>query len=127
MSDPVGEFNLKNTAIGFNTTADGQLQQTVDFEGTATGFGGVFGTLIITHPLAEAGATGGPCAWAGKALLDDNSILGGIGEGTWEQIGSESRFKVSMIINISDGGKLRSEGVIDHGARSYSGHLYDAS
>ena len=64
---------------------------------------------------------------AGKALLDDNSILGGIGEGTWEQIGSEARFKVSMILNISNGEKLRSEGVIDHGARSYSGALYDVS
>ena len=127
MADPVGEFNLKNTSNGFNITVDSQLQQTSDYEGTATGFGAVFGTLIITQPLAEAGATGGPCAWAGKALLDDNSIVGGIGKGTWEQIGSETRFKVSMILNISDGGKLRSEGVLDHGARSYSGHLYDAS
>ena len=41
MADPVGEFNLKNTGISFNTTADSQLQQTVDFEGTATGFGAV--------------------------------------------------------------------------------------
>jgi len=127
MADQVGEFNLKNTGMSFNITADSQLQQTSDFEGTATGFGAVFGTLIITQPLAEAGATGGPCAWAGKALLDDNSIVGGIGKGTWEQIGSETRFKVSMILNISDGGKLRSEGVIDHGARSYSGALYDVS
>ena len=127
MADPVGEFNLKNTGMGFNVTADSQLQQSIDFEGTATGFGGVFGTVIITQPLAEAGATGGPCTWAGKALLDDNSILGGIGKGTWKQIGSETRFQVSMVLNLSDGGKLRSEGVIDHGARSYSGALYDVS
>ena len=46
---------------------------------------------------------------AGKALLDDNSILGGIGEGTWEQIDSEARFKVSTILNISDGGKICSD------------------
>ena len=52
MADPVGEFNLKNTGMSFNITADSQLQQTSDFEGTATGFGAVFGTLIITQPLA---------------------------------------------------------------------------
>ena len=126
MAEPVGTFDMKSTGVSFNTTADGQLQQTSDFEGTATGFGAVFGTLVITQSLAEAGATSGPCAWVGKALLDDNSILGGIGTGTYEQIGSEAKFKISMNLDVSDGSKLRSEGVVDHPSRSYTGQLYEA-
>ena len=87
MAEPVGEFNLKNTGNSFNRTSDGQLEQASDFEGEATGFGAVFGTLVITQPLAEASQTKSACAWIGKALLGDNSILGGIGDGTIEQVG----------------------------------------
>ena len=52
-------------------------------------------------------------------------ILGGIGTGTYEQIGSEAKFKISMNLDVSDGSKLRSEGVVDHPSRSYTGQLYE--
>ena len=126
MAEPVGEFNLKNTGNSFNRTSDGQLEQAADFEGEATGFGAVFGTLVITQPLAEASQTKSACAWIGKALLGDNSILGGIGDGTIEQVGKDAKWQVSLVIQISDGSKLRSEGVVDHGARTYTGKLYEA-
>ena len=126
MAEPVGEFNLKNTGNSFNRTSDGQLEQASDFEGEATGFGAVFGTLVITQPLAEASQTKSACAWNGKALLGDNSILGGIGDGTIEQVGKDAKWQVSLVIQISDGSKLRSEGVVDHGARTYTGKLYEA-
>ena len=126
MAEPVGEFNLKNTGNSFNRTSDGQLEQASDFEGEATGFGAVFGTLVITQPLAEASRTKSACAWIGKALLGDNSILGGIGDGTVEQVGKDAKWQVSLVIQISDGSKLRSEGVVDHGARTYTGKLYEA-
>ncbi len=126
MAEPVGEFNLKNTGNSFNRTSDGQLEQASDFEGEATGFGAVFGTLVITQPLAEASQPKSACAWIGKALLGDNSILGGIGDGTIEQVGKDAKWQVSLVIQISDGSKLRSEGVVDHGARTYTGKLYEA-
>ena len=126
MAEPVGEFNLKSTGNSFNRTSDGQLEQTSDFEGEATGFGAVFGTLIITQPLAEASQTKSSCTWVGKALLADNSIVGGIGDGTIEQVGNDAKWQVSLLVHISDGSKLRSEGVVDHGARTYTGHLYEA-
>ena len=126
MAEPVGEFNLKNTGNSFSRTSDGQLEQASDFEGEATGFGAVFGTLVITQPLAEASQTKSACAWIGKALLGDNSILGGIGDETIEQVGKDAKWQVSLVIQISDGAKLRSEGVVDHGARTYTGKLYEA-
>ena len=86
----------------------------------------MFGTLLITQPLSEASQTKSACAWVGKALLGDNSILGGIGDGTIEQVGKDAKWQVSLVIQISDGSKLRSEGVVDHGARTYTGKLYEA-
>ena len=106
-------------------TADGEIQMTTSYEGTADGFGAVFGTLTRTQPLAEAGASSGTCSYAGLAVNDDGSIIGGIGEGTWERIGSEMRSSVSLLVELSDGSKLRSEGVVDHTDQSWNGKIYE--
>ena len=84
----------------------------------------MFGTLTMTQPLAEAGATSGTVTYVGKALLEDNSILGGIGEGTWQQVGNDAKFKMSLLIDISDGTQLRSEGVIDNVEMTLNGDNY---
>ena len=52
-------------------------------------------------------------------------MLGGIGQGTWEQIGQEARFKVVMTVKVSDGSQHRSEGIVDHVARTFNGKMYD--
>ena len=116
---------MKSTGILFNRTADGQIQTIRTYKGTATRFGTIFGTSINTQPLAEAGASSGTCTWVGKALLDDGTLMGGIGEGTWERIGSETRANVSITHNLSDGGKVRTEGVMGHGAGTFNGHFSD--
>ena len=123
MADSDGEFKTSIKNVSFSKTADGQLQQTMDFEGTATGFGTIVLSLMSTQLLSEAGATSGPISLAGKALLDDNSIMGAIGEGTWEQIGNEPRFKVSLLVDLSDGAKHRVESVMDWSARRRTGRF----
>ena len=125
MAEPIGEFNMKNTGISFDLLSDDRIQQTADFEGTASGFGAVLGTMILRQYLSETSNTSGPLSFVGKALLDDNSLLGGIGQGTWEQIGQEARFKVVMTVKVSDGSQHRSEGIVDHVARTFNGKMYD--
>jgi hypothetical protein len=116
---------MKNTGFSFDLLEDDKIQQTADYEGTATGFGAVFGTLVFRQALSETSASSGSLSFVGKALLDDNSIAGGIGHGTWEQIGQEARFKIVMTVKVSDGSQHRSEGVVDHPARTFDGKMYE--
>ena len=124
MADPIGEFALRHTGSSYAKTADGGLENNSHWEGTATGFGAVFGTLSVSRPLSESGSTGGSCTWAGVAYLDDGTNVGGLGEGTWEQVEGRHSWRVSMKLEISNGDRIRSEGEIDLGTRTYAGKLY---
>ena len=125
MAEPAGEFKSKRTGFTLTKTADGQIQQTGSYEGTATGFGAFFGTMTLTQPLEEAGANSGTCTWIAKAILEDKSILADLAEGTWERMGSDLRFKVLLNNNLSDGRKLRCEGVADSEAGTFEGQIYE--
>lgn len=124
MAAKLGSFRSKMAGFTFTKTADGQIETNASYQGTAEGFGAVFGTITITQPLAEAGATSGMVTYVGKALLEDNSVLGGIGEGTWQQMGNEPRYKMSLLIDISDGTQIRSEGVVDNAEMTLNGDNY---
>ena len=124
MSEKLGGFESKMASFAFTKTTDGQIQTTASYQGTADGFGAVFGTITLTQPLADAGATSGTVTYVGKARLEDNSVIGGIGEGTWQQIGNEAKYKMSLLINISDGTQIRSEGVIDNVEMTLNGDNY---
>ena len=124
MSEKLGSFESQMASFAFSKTTDGQIQTTASYQGTADGFGAVFGTITLTQPLADAGATSGTVTYVGKAQLEDNSIIGGIGEGTWQQIENEAKYKMSLLINISDGTQIRSEGVIDNVEMTLNGDNY---
>ena len=48
----------------------------------------------------------------------------GFGEGTRERVGKELRGNVSLVDEVSDGQKLRTEGVLDHNERTFNGKMY---
>ena len=129
MSETIGEFSATRVSWSLSKTVDGKFQQTSCYEGNAEGFGVVYGTLNITRPLSEAGDfSGGTCTYAGMGLSEDGSAVAGLGEGTWNRPGSEMRFNLSLMINVSDGSKVRSEGVIDYtqGTPTWTGTNYVA-
>ena len=49
MADPIGEFSLKHTGNTYGTNSDGEMTSSVNFQGEATGFGTVWGTLISSN------------------------------------------------------------------------------
>jgi len=127
MAESNGEFSFKMT---------GQAQESIDhgirlisyWEGTATGFGAVFGTLTVDLSLDNIAATSGTCRWANVAFLPDGGRDSGAAEGTWTQHAGRNAW--SMILtgtSASSGQKIRSEGEIDLGNRSWTGTLSDAS
>ena len=124
MTDPTGQYQMKSTGLHYEQTTDGQIKTIKTYAGTATRFGQISGTLIITQPLAEAGGNG-LCSWAGKALLEDGTIIGSVGKGPTTRIGNELRANVSIIHTLSDGTQVRTEGVMEHGAGTFSGAIYD--
>jgi hypothetical protein len=115
MADPTGEYTFKNTGVVISKTADGQVQQLMSYEGAATGFPVTLGSLIFTMPL---------CSWVGRGVLGDGTFAAGFAEGTWERIGNELRANVSLVHEVSNGLKFRTEGVMDHKERTFNGKMY---
>ncbi len=124
MADPTGDYTFKNTGVVVSKTADGQVQQLMSYEGAATGFPVTLGSLIFTMPLSEAAANTGSCSWVGRGVLDDGTFAAGFAEGTWERIGNELRANVSLVHEVSNGLKFRTEGVMDHKERTFNGKMY---
>ena len=126
MSEPIGEFSLTHIGNTYGTNTAGDIMSSVNFQGYATGFGTVWGTLISSNHLSDSNATNGEIQWVGEAFLEDGSVLGGIGKGTWEKPENEHAWNLVLLVNLSNGGKHRSEGFIDLETLVYSGKIYSA-
>ena len=116
MSKEIGDFSLKATSW---TVGDEDMS--ANFEGTATGFGELVGTL---RARGEPGAEFGTCSWRSASYLDDGGEVQSAGEGTWQKIGKH-RWQLRFTHAISDGRTVLSDGVVDFASRSFNGKLFD--
>ena len=116
MSKEIGDFSLKATS--FTVSDEGMC---ANFEGTATGFGDVVGTLIAR---GEQGAEFGTCSWRSASFLENGDETQAAGEGTWQKIGKH-RWQLRLTHAISDGRTVLSDGVVDMASRSFNGKLLD--
>ncbi len=116
MSKEIGEFSLKATSF---TVGDGTFS--ANWEGTATGFGDVVGTLTAR---GEPGAEFGTCSWRSASFLENGDQVQAAGEGTWRSIGKH-RFQLRFVHAISDGRTVLADGVADMASRSFTGKLFD--
>ena len=126
MAESIGEFALNHLGNVYAKNDDGVVVAHANYEGTATGFGTVMGTM--SFPLPESGATSGTCSWTGQGFPPDSPWTSSSGAGTWEQIEGRYAWKISLpVIEISDGTRLRSEGELDLEAKTLSGQMFDVS
>lgn len=109
----IGNFSFKMTSVNYGS--DGTT--TVDFDGTADGFGTCLGTMSFS---GESGAKVGPCTWAGEAFTDDGQVLRATGEGAVEEIGKH-KWRTRLVLTVSDGQIFASDGLIDLANRSLTG------
>jgi hypothetical protein len=124
LADAIGEFALKHVGSALTKNDDGVVVTYVNYEGTATGFGTVFGTLAF--PLPEGGARSGTCSWAGQGFPPDSQWTSSSGDGTWEQVDGKYAWNISIpSLGISDGRVIRSEGVLDLEARTFNGQIFE--
>ena len=116
-----GEFSFTSTGVTASSTPDGGASSQVNVEGTATGFGAVIGTLTLY--AAELGSESGFVTWAGTGYQDSGETNGGQGRGVFEKSGTH-KWRVRLVIQITDGPLLLTDGEISLEGRSYSGTIH---
>jgi hypothetical protein len=117
----IGEFSLNAITATYSPGPAGGVLNQVNWEGTATGFGAVFGTATFA-----GGAKGGSYSWCGEAFMDDGSVLTGNGPGTVESVGTH-RWSTKGYMDLSDGRRITTEGEIDLASRSWKGTIFELS
>jgi hypothetical protein len=116
----IGTFSLKSTSTRY---AEGGGSVEITYDGTATGFGTVLGTMILR---GAQGAKGGPCSWTGQGFLENGEVVSGAGQGTWEELGKH-QWRTRMIVATTDGHTHASDGKLDLASRTLSGKMFDWS
>jgi hypothetical protein len=117
----VGEFSLKAITATYSPGPAGSVLDQVNWEGTATGFGAVFGTGTYV-----GGPKNGTFSWCAAAYLDNGDGLTSIGQGTYESSGKH-RWRTEGFEQVSDGRRVASEGEMDLASRSWKGQLFEMS
>ena len=116
-----GEFSYSITSSTFERQDGCGSQVSINIEGTASGFGQLNGTLTLRVP--NPGATAGPASYTGASFGDAGEVVGSNGEGCWEQLDGEQKWRVRGINMNTDGGVILSDGTLDIGARSFNGTI----
>ncbi len=116
----IGEFSLKFTSLTVSPGLAGSVLTQGNCEGPVTGFGTVLGTGTFV------GGKSGSFSWCSQAYLDNGEQNSATGSGTYESVGKH-RWSTQLIVQISDGRSVASEGEIDLAARSWAGKLFENS
>ena len=124
MSEPLGEFAHRHTGSSYSEREGGGVVSKANWEGVATGYGAVFGSLIFD--VAD-GASGGSVQWAGQAYPEGTPFVNASGTGTWKQVDGAHRWVISIpVLAVSNGDRLRCEGQVDLATRTFTGKMYAA-
>ncbi len=115
----LGEYSLKSITSTLTPGPAGSVLNQVNWEGTATGFGALFGTATFV-----GGNKGGTFSWCSTSYLENGDGLTATGHGTYESIG-KNRWSTKGIVEISDGSRQSSEGEIDLASRSWKGTIFE--
>ena len=119
---PIGEYSLKMVTFTATPGSAGSPLIQVNWEGTATGFGAVFGTATY----AGSPPKGGTFSWCSVGYLDNGDALSAIGQGTYESTGKH-QWRTQGFFQVSDGRRLTSEGEVDLASRSWKGKMFEMS
>jgi hypothetical protein len=114
------DFSFKSTGVTFQELGGGSGVNHINFEGKATGFGTVLGTLSLFNDAP--GAQSGTTHWVGTAFLDNGEQVSGSSEGYWERTGKH-KWRVRGLMRTSAGTTYTSDGVVSLSGCTYKGEL----
>lgn len=112
------EFSLKASSFSFSPGPAGGVIVQANFEGTATGYGAVCGTMNAS----PAGQPSGTWDWCGVTYPETGDSMTGTGHGTFSKSGV-NRWVTKGLIQISDGRMGLWEGELDLAARVWNGKI----
>jgi hypothetical protein len=117
-----GEFSLESRGLSVSEPSSaGGGSITVDYEGTATGYGFVASTVTFT--VRETGAKEGTTTANNIAWLENGDSMGGTGSGVFASSGVNT-WRVRSTMVVSDGTVLLSDGEVSLAERTYKGKIY---
>ena len=122
LSDPIGEFEFSSRGLTVsdpNSSGGGSI--TVDYQGTATGYGTVASSMTFT--VHEAGAKSGTVSANNVAWLENGDSMNGVSKGVFSSSGTNT-WRVRAMVVVSDGTVLLSEGEVSLAEQTYKGKLY---
>lgn len=117
----ITEVSLKASSFSFSPGPTGGVIVQANFEGTATGFGTVCGTMNAS----PAGQPSGTWDWCGVTYPETGDSLTGAAHGTFSKSGA-NRWATKGVLQISDGRVGQWEGELDLATRVWSGKVYSA-
>jgi len=116
----IGEFSFTSTGVTLSENANGGWVSAVNYEGTASDYGTVIGTLTLNIPAV--GAKSGTSQWRGQGFLPSGEVVVGTAQGVWHEAGKH-QWRVRGINAVSNGAVFANDGVIDLASRTYKGTL----
>jgi len=119
--DQIGEFSYQLTSVNIDDDGTGQQVHTSTWDGEASGYGTVLGTMTL---YASASDEAGRMEWNASAYLDSGDRATGTGTGTWSNCGKH-QWRIRAVNLTSTGSVFGSDGVIDLQARSFKGSLFE--
>ena len=122
LSDPIGEFEFSSRGLTVSDpSSSGGGSITVDYQGTASGYGTVASSMTFT--VHEAGAKSGTVSANNVAWLESGDSMNGVSKGVFSSSGTNT-WRVRAMVVVSDGTVLLSEGEVSLAEQTYKGKLY---
>jgi hypothetical protein len=122
LTDPIGEFEFSSRGLSVSEpSSSGGGSITVDYQGTATGYGVVASSMTFT--VREAGEKGGTVSSNNIAWLENGDSMSGVSRGVFSSSGTNT-WRVRAMVVVSDGTVLLSEGEVSLADQTYKGNLY---
>ncbi len=122
LGDPIGEFEFSSRGLSVSDPdSGGGGSITVDYQGTATGYGVVASSMTFT--VQEAGAKSGTVSANNVAWLENGDSMNGVSRGVFSSSGTNT-WRVRAMVVVSDGTVLLSEGEVSLAEQSYKGKVY---
>ena len=114
----MASYSFNWNTITFTEGSDGVITATIPLEGTAEGFGVVFGTM----QARGAGTTMGTYELVAMNFPESGDQVIARGSGEWQKVGQD-KWTSQGTSDLSTGETIKADGVFDLVARTWSGNF----